>query len=68
MPEVLKRNEDGSFNVIYSNEIQEAQEFAGWCYGVFYEGRITEVIEQRKERGIYKDESKRRFWARIIGV
>lgn len=27
---------------------------------------VSEIIEQRKEKGVYSEESRRRMWARVV--
>lgn len=68
MIEILKRNHDETFDIVSENEIVLGDEFV---IGFNPETKVSNfkkvdnIIEQRKERGTYKDESKRRFWAKI---
>lgn len=56
------------FDMVHHSEIKEGDEF---YYGYdstakrAIKRRVIAVIEQRKERGQYKDESNRRMWAKV---
>lgn len=63
---IVYKNEQKA-NVVSRSEIKIGEKFST---GITKEGKeiikeITEVHEQRKERGTYADESKRRNWANV---
>lgn len=68
MAERLIERKDGTLDLVNHSEMNIGDEFnhsynsidKKQIYGV-----ITEIIEQRKERGIYSDETNRRFWAKV---
>ena len=64
---VLIQRSGGVCDLVNATEVSVGDEF---FYGVDKDNRpqkrvVMEVIEQRKERGEYTDESKRRMWARV---
>lgn len=65
----LKKNNDGSWDIVsFPNEVKQGDEFQIGFNSVTKEPimkTINNIVEQRKERGRYEDESKRRFWARV---
>lgn len=64
--DLLKKNTDKSFNVVNSTEIKEGDIVQiGQLEGKPIYHTITTIHEQRKKRGTYVDESKRRMWARV---
>lgn len=68
MIEILKRNHDETFDIVSENEIVLGDEFVTGFNPetkVSNFKKVDNIIEQGKERGTYKDESKRRFWAKI---
>lgn len=67
MIDILKRNNDKSFDIVSKQQVSTGDKFI--CghdkdnkpiYHV-----IETIFEQRKERGTYEDESKQRFWAKV---
>lgn len=63
----LCKYQSNVFGVVSESPAIIGNQFQDGCNG---EGKpimvtITNVIESRKERGIYADESKRRMWAKV---
>lgn len=64
---MLKNNRNNTYDVVSTSEILIGGEFSS---GNNIEGKdiivtIKEVHEQRKEKGTYENELKRRMWARV---
>ena len=67
MIQILKKYNDNTFDVVSETEVAAGRNvIIGYTKGnePIYQP-INSVIEQRKERGTYIDESKRRFWAKV---
>jgi len=68
MIDLLKRNEDKSFEVVSEKEIVVGDIFVtGWNSTTkenIYQ-TVNNIHEQRKEKGTYIDESNRRMWAKV---
>ena len=67
MIQILKKYNDNTFDVVSETEVAAGDNVV---IGYTKENKpiyqpINSVIEQRKERGTYVDESKRRFWAKV---
>lgn len=56
MIEILKKFDNGTVDVVSIEEVKVGDEFMK---------TIVNINEQRKERGTYDDESKRRMWAKV---
>lgn len=66
--DLLKRNQDGSFEIIKPKEVQIGDQFVIGFDSTAKLPILKEVKvihEQRKGKGTYKDESKRPFWAKV---
>lgn len=61
--DLLKYNTDGTLNVVSREPLVGDQIDHFFIKEKKYV--ITNIVEQRKERGTYTDESKRRMWQRI---
>lgn len=66
MDVLIVRNEN-IFDVVHHSEVLVGDEFV---YGLDTNNKpikrkIIEIVEQRKERGNYDDERKRRMWAKV---
>ena len=68
MIEILKRYNDKTFDVVCEKEVSIGDEFVVG-YNPVEKKEIKQIVakiyEQRKEKGVYNDESKRRIWAKI---
>lgn len=67
MIEILKKFDNSTVDVVSREEVKVGDEF---MIGRTNDGKpimkmIVNIHEQRKERGTYDDESKRRMWAKI---
>lgn len=67
MIDILQKNRDNTIDCVQLEEIKVGDEFP---FGFDQNNRpmyahVTEIHEQRKERGTYLDESRRRNWAKI---
>ncbi len=65
--DILIQRSKEMFDVVNQSDVSVGDEF---FYGLNQQSQpikraITEVLEQRKERGEYKDESNRRMWAKV---
>ena len=64
---MIKNNKDGTYNVVSDTAVKPGDQFAAG-YGikgdVLKVVTISEIIEQRKGRGTYANESLRPFWAK----
>ena len=64
---MLKNNKNGTYDLV-SNELLNVGDT--FSIGKTMDGKeiikeINLIIEQRKERGTYNDESKRRIWGKV---
>ncbi len=62
---LLKTNKDDSADVVSETTVCIGHEFIIERKDKSLRRKVTGVIEQRKERGIYINESNRRFWAKV---
>lgn len=66
MIEILKRNEDQTFDIISPLEIIIGDNFIiGMKEGQAIFKTVDNILEQRKSKGTFRDESNRPFWAKI---
>ena len=66
--DVLIARNDGIFDVVHHSEVAIGDEFVhGYDSNskAPIKRQVVEVIEQRKEKGEYKDENNRRMWAKV---
>lgn len=67
MIEILKKDDKNSADVVSQQEVKIGDEFmiGRTVDGKPIMGKIDVIHEQRKERGVYVDESNRRMWAKV---
>jgi len=65
MIHILKTNKDKSLDIVCENEVSVNDEFHIQVGDKLVKKSVSEIIEQRKERGVYIDENNRRFWAKV---
>jgi len=67
MADILKKYDNNTIDIVSEKELNTGDTF---IFSHTADGKpiikaIDEIIEQRKERGTYDDESKRRFLAKV---
>ena len=65
---LLKNNKDGTYDVVSDTTVKPGDQFAagyGIKGGVLKVVTISEIIELRKRKGTYANESLRPFWAKV---
>lgn len=63
---MLQKNTNGTFDVVCKSEITIGNDvIIGQHEGKPIVKKVSEIYEQRKEKGIYVDEGNRRNWANV---